>query len=147
MSRETVKCEHCHLTQYRSSADKCVRCGQSTAPPPPAPAKPPVETPAQPLPLTGTENLLIAMRITLKEGRIKRNLSQRELAARMKCRRTHISKFERGTVMPTLQTFAKFAAAMDVNLGSLLQIIDDRSAIYKLYAAGMKMKAEKKARR
>lgn len=146
-TRETVKCRKCGLHQFRRKIDECVRCGTSTTPPPPPDPPPPpaVTEPITSLPTTGGEFLLIAMRITLKKERIRAGLSQRQLATKMKCVRTHIAKFEQGKVMPTLDSMQKLAWGLGISLGPFVQMIDDRASIQRLYSEATKIRTMRKA--
>jgi len=50
-----------------------------------------------------------------------RNLSQRQLAARMNVPRTYISKIENGKAMPTLSSLDRLAKALQVDISTLLR--------------------------
>jgi transcriptional regulator with XRE-family HTH domain len=57
----------------------------------------------------------------VKELRLLRNLSQRQLALRMHVPRTYISKIENGKATPTLSSLERLAAALQVELPALLR--------------------------
>ena len=62
---------------------------------------------------------------TIKEYRIKRGLSQRELAIAVSRSESAIAKYEQGLVEIPLLTMNKIAAALHIELSDLVQQIDD----------------------
>lgn len=52
--------------------------------------------------------------------RTQRHLSQRDLAARVQCPRTYISKIERGRVLPTLGSLERIAEGLNTTIQKLL---------------------------
>jgi transcriptional regulator with XRE-family HTH domain len=115
--REVLKCEHCKLVQFRTSSDSCRRCKKSLLPEQPKPVAvislvpEPVAAPA--------EGLQVASAV--RDLRHVRNLSQRQLAARMGVPRTYISKIENGKAMPTLSSLDRLARALQVDISALLR--------------------------
>jgi transcriptional regulator with XRE-family HTH domain len=57
----------------------------------------------------------------VRDLRHVRNLSQRQLAARMGVPRTYISKIENGKAMPTLSSLDRLAKALQVDISALLR--------------------------
>lgn len=57
----------------------------------------------------------------VRDIRTSRNLSQRQLAARMNVPRTYISKIENGKAMPTLSSLERLASALEVDICMLLR--------------------------
>jgi transcriptional regulator with XRE-family HTH domain len=57
----------------------------------------------------------------VRDLRLVRNLSQRQLAARMGVPRTYISKIENGKAMPTLSSLDRLAKALEVDMSALLR--------------------------
>jgi transcriptional regulator with XRE-family HTH domain len=116
--REVLKCEHCKLVQFRTSADTCRRCKKSLLPelPKAQPAISLVPPPAE----TDTEGT-IQVATAVRDLRRVRNLSQRQLAARMNVPRTYISKIENGKAMPTLNSLDRLARALQVDISALLR--------------------------
>lgn len=57
----------------------------------------------------------------VRDLRHVRNLSQRQLAARMGVPRTYISKIENGKAMPTLSSLDRLAKALRVDIAALLR--------------------------
>jgi len=57
---------------------------------------------------------------TLRRARLKRHLSQEELADLCDMHRTEISLIERGRREPRLETLLKFSAALEVSVADLL---------------------------
>jgi transcriptional regulator with XRE-family HTH domain len=118
VEREVLKCESCKLVQFRTSADTCRRCKKSLLPEvPKAPtAISLVAAPAEAAPEGG-----IQVATAVRDLRRVRNLSQRQLAARMGVPRTYISKIENGKAMPTLSSLDRLARALQVDISALLR--------------------------
>ncbi|ACO33033.1 DNA-binding protein [Acidobacterium capsulatum ATCC 51196] len=57
----------------------------------------------------------------VRDIRLGRKLSQRQLATRMQVPRTYISKIENGKAVPTLSSLERLAEALEVNICALLQ--------------------------
>ena len=115
--REVLRCDHCNLVQFRTSNAMCRRChkGLEVEIPEPEPA---------PLALVASqaekqEGLQVATAV--RDLRHVRNLSQRQLAARMNVPRTYISKIENGKAMPTLSSLDRLAKALQVDISTLLR--------------------------
>jgi len=116
-AREVLKCEHCKLVQFRTSSDSCRRCKKSLLPEQP---KPIAAISLVPEPVTApVEGLQVASAV--RDLRHVRNLSQRQLAARMGVPRTYISKIENGKAMPTLSSLDRLARALQVDISALLR--------------------------
>ncbi len=113
-SREVLRCERCQLVQFRTVHGNCRRCLKPLEPEEPV---------AAPIHLhnreaNGSPELDVARSVrTLRHAR---DLSQRQLAARMQVPRTYISKIENGKAMPTLSSLERLAAALDAPIGDLL---------------------------
>jgi transcriptional regulator with XRE-family HTH domain len=118
--REVLKCEHCKLVQFRTSADACRRCKKSLLPevPKAVPALAIVPTP-EPRDSDGRGQIQVATAV--RDLRRVRNLSQRQLAGRMGVPRTYISKIENGKAMPTLSSLDRLARALQVDISALLR--------------------------
>jgi transcriptional regulator with XRE-family HTH domain len=56
----------------------------------------------------------------VRDLRLERNLSQRQLAGRMGVPRTYISKIENGKATPTLSSLERLANALEVDICSLV---------------------------
>jgi transcriptional regulator with XRE-family HTH domain len=117
-SRDTVRCDHCGLVQFPASNNLCRRCHidldeeleLEPEPVTPAPLLIPVPVPSGPGKLA----------LSVRSWRLRRGLSQRELAVRMGTPRTYISKTECGKVTPTLSSLERLAAALGVSIPDLL---------------------------
>ncbi len=120
--REVLKCGHCKLVQFRTAAAACRRCKRSLEIEKPAPAPAPlalVPSPAEP-----AQGIQVATAV--RDLRHVRNLSQRQLAARMNVPRTYISKIENGKAMPTLSSLDRLARALEVDMSALLRDANTR---------------------
>ncbi len=117
-AREVVRCEACKLVQFRTASDTCRRCKKSLLPEPPK-VQPTIalvmEAPAD---VTEAGPQVAA---AVRDLRHVRNLSQRQLAARMSVPRTYISKIENGKAMPTLSSLDRLARALQVDISALLR--------------------------
>ena len=117
--REVLKCEHCKLVQFRTASDACRRCKKSLLPelPKPQAALSLVAAPVE----AEEEDGSIQVATAVRDLRRVRNLSQRQLAARMNVPRTYISKIENGKAMPTLSSLDRLAKALQVDISALLR--------------------------
>jgi transcriptional regulator with XRE-family HTH domain len=116
-AREVLRCEHCHLVQFRTSNSQCRRCRKPLEVEEPEPQSPHlVVTSEQP---AGEEGLQVARAV--REARRERGLSQRQLAGRMLVPRTYISKIENGKAMPTLSSLARLASALEIDICDLVR--------------------------
>ena len=61
----------------------------------------------------------------IQEYREKKRLSQEVVSGLADIGRTHLSAIERGTRKPTLETFFKISAALDVSPSELLKQIEE----------------------
>jgi len=116
--REVLKCEHCKLVQFRTAADTCRRCKKSLLPELP---KPQTTISLVPAPAATEDDGSIQVASAVRDLRRVRNLSQRQLAARMNVPRTYISKIENGKAMPTLSSLDRLAKALQVDISALLR--------------------------
>jgi transcriptional regulator with XRE-family HTH domain len=116
--REVVRCEACKLVQFRTASDTCRRCKKSLLPEPPQvqPSIALVLEATTQAPDTGPQ-----VAAAVRDLRHVRNLSQRQLAARMGVPRTYISKIENGKAMPTLSSLDRLARALQVDISALLR--------------------------
>src|SRR6202789_2922910 len=119
--REVLRCDHCSLVQFRTSSALCRRCHKCLEVELPEPAAPALTlVPAA----EAQEGLQVATAV--RDLRHVRNLSQRQLAARMGVPRTYISKIENGKAMPTLSSLDRLARALRVDIASLLRDANNR---------------------
>ncbi len=100
----------------------CRRCrkGLEVEQPEPAPA-PLTLVPNEPVAESGLQ-----VATAVRDLRHVRNLSQRQLAARMNVPRTYISKIENGKAMPTLSSLDRLARALQVDISTLLRDANNR---------------------
>ena len=120
--REVLRCDHCSLVQFRTANAMCRRChkGLEVEMPEPEPA-PIALVPSQPEKQGGLQ-----VATAVRDLRHVRNLSQRQLAARMGVPRTYISKIENGKAMPTLSSLDRLARALKVDIAALLRDANTR---------------------
>lgn len=116
-NREVVRCDHCHLVQFRTVNNMCRKCRTSLDEDEPepilAPVMPVVETPA-----SSRSEVQVAQAIrTLRQ---RSGLSQRQLALRMGVPRTYVSKIENEKATPTLSSLSRLADALTVSVPDLL---------------------------
>jgi len=120
--REVLRCDHCTLVQFRPTSGLCRRCHKclevELAEPEPAP----IALVHAPNEKEGGLQVATAVR----DLRHVRNLSQRQLAARMGVPRTYISKIENGKAMPTLSSLDRLAKALKVDIAALLRDANNR---------------------
>ena len=103
--REVLRCDHCSLVQFRTANALCRRCHKCLEVEEPEPAPAPLALVPTPAAVEGGLQVATAVR----DLRHVRNLSQRQLAARMGVPRTYISKIENGKAMPTLSSLDRLA--------------------------------------
>jgi transcriptional regulator with XRE-family HTH domain len=115
-SREVVRCDHCHLVQFRTNNHLCRKCKTSLddEPEPIVVAPPPQPVQAEP----HANHLPVAMAI--RNLRLRAGLSQRQLAMRMSVPRTYVSKIENEKACPTLSSLERLATALHVRVPDLL---------------------------
>ena len=115
--REVLRCDHCSLVQFRTANALCRRCHKCLEVEEPEPAPAPLALVPTPVAQEGGLQVATAVR----DLRHVRNLSQRQLAARMGVPRTYISKIENGKAMPTLSSLDRLARALQVDISTLLR--------------------------
>ncbi|MGA2903876.1 MAG: helix-turn-helix transcriptional regulator, partial [Candidatus Korobacteraceae bacterium] len=116
-SREVVRCDDCHLVQFRTINNLCRRCRTSLDEDEPEP----ILSAAMPLAEaedSGEPTVHVAKAI--RDLRHRSGLSQRQLAIRMGVPRTYVSKIENEKATPTLSSLARLAAALEVSVPDLL---------------------------
>jgi len=117
-SREVLRCDHCHLVQFRTNNNLCRKCRTSLDEDEPEPIL------VEPAPVVAPSNgnhshLQIASAIRML--RQKSGLSQRQLALRMSVPRTYVSKIENEKAVPTLSSLQRLATALEVGVADLLK--------------------------
>jgi len=115
--RRVLRCAHCRLVQFQTTSASCRRCKKLVEVESPTPALAPLAlVPSQAQPAQGLQ-----VATAVRDLRHVRNLSQRQLAARMNVPRTYISKIENGKAMPTLSSLNRLANALEVEMSALLR--------------------------
>ena len=117
-SREVVRCDHCHLVQFRTINNNCRKCRTSLDNEPE-----PVAVAPEVTPILDTNSSLPQIQIALAIRSLRRRsgLSQRQLAGRMQVPRTYVSKIENEKATPTLSSLARLATALEVTIPDLLR--------------------------
>lgn len=115
--REVVRCDSCSLVQFRTSSSVCRRCRKALEVEEPEPVASVIAL----VPAKETAEGGLQVAAAVRELRQVRNLSQRQLAARMNVPRTYISKIENGKAMPTLSSLDRLAKALQVDISTLLR--------------------------
>jgi transcriptional regulator with XRE-family HTH domain len=115
--REVLRCDHCTLVQFRPNNALCRRCHRSLEVEIPEPEPAPLAL----VPQHAEREDGLQVATAVRDLRHVRNLSQRQLAARMGVPRTYISKIENGKAMPTLSSLDRLARALKVDIASLLR--------------------------
>jgi transcriptional regulator with XRE-family HTH domain len=117
-SREVVRCDHCHLVQFRTTNNLCRRCKTSLDEDEPEPilaeTQPAIET-------ANGRSSHLQVSAAIRMLRQKGGLSQRQLALRMQVPRTYVSKIENEKAVPTLSSLQRLATALEVSVGDLLR--------------------------
>ena len=117
-SREVVRCDHCHLVQFRTANNLCRKCRTSLDEDEPEPiviVQPPPVAPAN------GKHSQLQVATAIRMFRQKSGLSQRQLAMRMQVPRTYVSKIENEKAMPTLSSLQRLAVALEVSMADLLK--------------------------
>lgn len=116
-SREVLRCDHCHLVQFRTTNNLCRRCRLSLEEEEPEPIL------AESVPAPGNTSCRPHLQIAqaIRSLRIRSGLSQRQLAARMSVPRTYVSKIENEKATPTLSSLERLARALEVSVPDLLR--------------------------
>jgi transcriptional regulator with XRE-family HTH domain len=117
-SREVVRCDDCHLVQFRTANNACRRC------------KTPLDEVPEPValcaPMALTHGIAampshqLPVAAAIRSLRLRSGLSQRQLALRMSVPRTYVSKIENEKACPTLSSLERLAAALRVRVCDLL---------------------------
>ena len=116
-NREVVRCDHCHLVQFRTVNNLCRKCRTSLDEDEPEPIL------AQPIPVMEPESSSrseVQVAMAIRTLRQRSGLSQRQLALRMGVPRTYVSKIENQKATPTLSSLSRLAEALTVSVPELL---------------------------
>ena len=117
-TREVVRCAYCRLMQYRTSNSLCRKCHKPLDFEETARLMPQLVS-SQSAPDGADAALHVAAQV--REIRLARHLSQRQLASRMQVPRTYISKIENGKAIPTLGSLERLALALGVEVRQLVR--------------------------
>jgi transcriptional regulator with XRE-family HTH domain len=117
-SREVVRCDHCHLVQFRTNNNNCRKCRTSLDDEPELVVVTPEAVPT----IDNNSSLpQIQIALAIRSLRHRSGLSQRQLAGRMQVPRTYVSKIENEKATPTLSSLARLARALEVTIPDLLR--------------------------
>ena len=118
-NREVVRCDHCHLVQFKTVNNLCRRCRTSLDEDEPEPIfAPPIEA-TEPEPRERSE---VQVAGAIRMLRQRHGMSQRQLALRMNVPRTYVSKIENEKAIPTLSSLERLAEALEVTVYDLLRL-------------------------
>src|ERR1700744_404202 len=117
-ARDVVRCDDCHLVQFKTTNNLCRRCRASLDEDEPEP----ILVPAMPM-VEAEESSRSDVQVAkaIRSLRQRSGLSQRQLAIRMGVPRTYVSKIENEKATPTLSSLARLAAALEVTVPDLLR--------------------------
>ena len=117
-NREVVRCDDCHLVQFKTTNNLCRRCRASLDDDEPEP----ILTPSVPLAEADEgDHSEIQVAKAIRSLRQRCGLSQRQLAMRMGVPRTYVSKIENEKATPTLSSLERLAKALEVSVPDLLR--------------------------
>lgn len=132
--RETIACDACGRTQFNKGQGHCIACRRTLnlllEPLLPLPDSDAARSPGLPQKF-GVRGRVC---IRLRELRIALQISQRELGILAQCSRIWISKYERGTITPTLPGIERLARGLNITLG---EIFDEGISTNQLAASSM----------
>jgi transcriptional regulator with XRE-family HTH domain len=117
-SREVVRCDRCHLVQFRTNNNLCRRCHVCLDE-----EEPEIAVVAQPMMAPVPNPRLpghLQLAASIRALRLRNGLSQRQLALRMSVPRTYVSKIENEKATPTLSSLERLARALEVTVPELL---------------------------
>jgi transcriptional regulator with XRE-family HTH domain len=117
-SREVVRCDQCHLVQFKTTNNLCRRCRTSLDQDEPEPIFAPSLAVAAPATSAHCE---VRVAQAIRSLRLRGGLSQRQLALRMGVPRTYVSKIENDKATPTLSSLNRLAMALEVSIPDLLR--------------------------
>jgi len=116
-SREVLRCDHCHLVQFRTNNNLCRKCHLSLDTEEPEPE---IAIVAE-APVANGHGNGLQIALAIRSLRLRSGLSQRQLALRMQVPRTYVSKIENEKATPTLSSLQRLANALEVSVPDLLQ--------------------------
>jgi transcriptional regulator with XRE-family HTH domain len=116
-NREVVRCDHCHLVQFRTVNNMCRKCRTSLDEDEPETILAQVMPVMEPVSSSRSE---VQVAQAIRTLRLQNGLSQRQLALRMGVPRTYVSKIENEKATPTLSSLARLASALTVSVPDLL---------------------------
>ena len=120
-AREVVRCDACHLVQFRTNNNQCRKCHTSLDADETEPILAPVAVPAHAHHHGERSSSELQVAKAIRCLRQRAGLSQRQLAERMKVPRTYVSKIENEKAMPTLSSLERLARALNVTVPDLLR--------------------------
>jgi transcriptional regulator with XRE-family HTH domain len=117
-SREVLRCDHCHLVQFRTNNNLCRKCHLSLE----ADIEEPEPIVAEPAATPNGHGNQIQIATAIRSLRLRSGLSQRQLALRMQVPRTYVSKIENDKATPTLSSLQRLATALEISVTELLEV-------------------------
>lgn len=114
-SREVVRCDRCHLVQFRLKSNLCRRCHTCLDQP-----EQKSRATQRIAPTNCNPRSYLQVAKAIRALRQHGGLSQRQLARRMNVPRTYISKVENDRATPSLVMLERLSGALEVSVGDLL---------------------------
>jgi hypothetical protein len=115
--RKRIRCK-CGLIQFVNKTQVCVRCRQSYSAQPVSEAATPVvakQPPVDPMPGQKVFDFSMWIGFVLWDIRRRQGLSQADLARRLHCQRTWLTKIESRQTIPTMsESFPRLCAGLNV---------------------------------
>ena len=112
-----MRCDHCHLVQFRTNNNLCRKCHLSLE----AELEIVESIPQEPVPQPMGHGSQLQVALAIRSLRLRSGMSQRQLALRMQVPRTYVSKIENDKATPTLSSMERLAKALEISLYELLE--------------------------
>jgi transcriptional regulator with XRE-family HTH domain len=80
----------------------------------------------------GQKNIKVRLGLAVRDLRLRRNLTQEELAHRARLHRTYLTEIERGTRNPSIEVVEKLANGLAISLSELFRFAETATLSPKL---------------
>lgn len=129
--RSIIRCATCELNQFMTASGLCRKCHRPLVAEPQAAAEP--EPGLEQIPEDAPLTLAEVIGTKIVRARIRRKMTQGQLARAAKIGRNTMNRAESGVKAPTLKTLARVALALDCEMSALLPTKAEQSEIEKNY--------------